>query len=214
MDAINYPKQIQLLSVKEVAEITRAGVSTVRAWIREGKLKSVKVGHFRRVRVADLERFIQGGGRDRGADLGPEDREADLEHTENDLEYWEKRFPPLTEDDPYFELVGIGSSKQFLEAKSTTKEGLEVSTDLREGQEVVHHMDKVALINAMKKEIFPEGDLQAARKILNSLEVSLSQSVIEERLNEGARLEGLRVLDPEEMERRGEHIPMASKKTD
>jgi predicted nucleic acid-binding protein len=35
----------------------------------------------------------------------------------------------------------------------------------------------------------------------------------EERLNEGARLEGLRVLDPEEMERRGEHIPMASEET-
>ncbi len=89
-----------------------------------------------------------------------------------------------------------------------------MSTNLREGQEVIYHMDKVALINAMKKEISQEGDLQAARKILNFLEVSLSQRVIEERLNEGAKLEGLRVLDPEEMERRGEHIPMASKKTD
>jgi len=90
MEISNKHKGLKLLSVKDVAGITQAGLSTVRGWIREGKLKSVKVGHFRRVRAADLEKFIDG--------------------TENDIEYWEKRFPPLKKGDFYFNIIGIGFS--------------------------------------------------------------------------------------------------------
>jgi len=109
---------LKLLSVKDVAEITQAGLSTVRGWIREGKLKSVKVGHFRRIKAADLEEFITGTDSSRPSKskfeeesfLIKESQEKYAEPDQNDIEYWEKRFPPLKKGDSYFNLIGIGSS--------------------------------------------------------------------------------------------------------
>jgi len=91
MEIPNNNKELKLFSVKDVAEITQAGLSTVRGWIREGRLKSVKVGHFRRVKAVDLIEFIN-------------------KPDENDIEYWEKHFPPLKKDDPIFDIIGIGKS--------------------------------------------------------------------------------------------------------
>jgi excisionase family DNA binding protein len=118
MEISNKNKELKLLSVKDVAEITQAGLSTVRGWIREGKLKSVKVGHFRRIKAADLEEFITGTDSSRPSKskfeeesfLIKESQEKYAEPDQNDIEYWEKRFPPLKKGDSYFNLIGIGSS--------------------------------------------------------------------------------------------------------
>jgi excisionase family DNA binding protein len=48
----------EYLLLEEIAEISRAPVGTVRAWIRTGRLPSVKPGRRRLVRRSDLERFL------------------------------------------------------------------------------------------------------------------------------------------------------------
>jgi len=47
-----------LYTVEEVAEILKVSVSTVRKLIREGKLKTVRVGVQRRVKKEELDRFL------------------------------------------------------------------------------------------------------------------------------------------------------------
>ena len=75
-----------LLTLSEVARTLQASLLTVRGWIREGKLSSVKVGRFRRVGREDLKRFIERGRSET------------------------KRYPAFRSDDPLFRLVGIGDS--------------------------------------------------------------------------------------------------------
>jgi excisionase family DNA binding protein len=76
----------ELLTLPEVAKILKVSLSTVRAWIREGRLRSVKVGHFRRVGPEDLTQFIHGGRQ------------------------LAERYPPLSPDAPIFQIVGIADS--------------------------------------------------------------------------------------------------------
>jgi excisionase family DNA binding protein len=53
-----------LLLLEEVVTLTRAAsVSTVRHWLRTGKLASVRPGRRRLVRRADLEAFLRRGVR-------------------------------------------------------------------------------------------------------------------------------------------------------
>ena len=59
-----------LLFLDEVAQETRASISTVRHWVSTGKLPSVRPGRRRMVRRADLERFVE-GPRPAHADRGP-----------------------------------------------------------------------------------------------------------------------------------------------
>jgi excisionase family DNA binding protein len=47
-----------LLILEEVAELTRANIETVRFWIKEGKLRSLRPGRRRLVRRLDLESFL------------------------------------------------------------------------------------------------------------------------------------------------------------
>jgi excisionase family DNA binding protein len=47
-----------LLRLDEVAQIARVSVSTVRHWIKVGRLVSVRPGRRRLVRRAELERFL------------------------------------------------------------------------------------------------------------------------------------------------------------
>lgn len=63
-EAMNTPSPFLLLS--EVAEYTRAPISSVRHWIATGRLASARVGRRRLVRLSDLEAFIVGAGRDPG----------------------------------------------------------------------------------------------------------------------------------------------------
>lgn len=47
-----------LLTVHETAEHLKVKESTIRAWIRQEKLRAIKFGREWRVAVVDLERFI------------------------------------------------------------------------------------------------------------------------------------------------------------
>ncbi len=52
----------KLLTPEVVAELLTVSPSTVRAWLRDGTLKGLKIGgKMWRVREKDLEEFIQGG---------------------------------------------------------------------------------------------------------------------------------------------------------
>lgn len=47
-----------LLTITEVASLTRAPIATVRHWIAVGKLRSLRPGRRRLVRRADLAAFL------------------------------------------------------------------------------------------------------------------------------------------------------------
>jgi len=46
-------------STEEVSELYNIKPATIRKWIREGKLKAVKLGHLWRIREDDLKEFIK-----------------------------------------------------------------------------------------------------------------------------------------------------------
>jgi len=48
----------EYLLIDEMATLARTSVGTVRAWLRTGRLPSVKPGRHRLVRKADLEAFM------------------------------------------------------------------------------------------------------------------------------------------------------------
>jgi excisionase family DNA binding protein len=56
-----YTEILEFLTVAEVAEKTRAPVSTVRHWIYTGRLKARKVGRRRLVEKMALVDFLYGG---------------------------------------------------------------------------------------------------------------------------------------------------------
>lgn len=47
-----------LLRLEEVAELARVSVSSVRHWIKTGRLASIRPGRRRMVRRVDFERFL------------------------------------------------------------------------------------------------------------------------------------------------------------
>ncbi len=49
-----------MLTVHEIAELLKMRESTVRAWIRDGELRAIKMGRDWRVAVKDLEAFMEG----------------------------------------------------------------------------------------------------------------------------------------------------------
>jgi excisionase family DNA binding protein len=44
---------------QEIAERLKIDIRTLYRWIREGRLKAVKIGHFWRVAESELKRFLQ-----------------------------------------------------------------------------------------------------------------------------------------------------------
>ena len=48
----------ELLTPKEVAERLSVSPKSIRAWLRQGKLKGVRVGRLWRIRERDLEAFL------------------------------------------------------------------------------------------------------------------------------------------------------------
>lgn len=50
----------RLLLIEEVAMICRASPSTVRFWIKTGKLRSIRPGRRRLIPEADLQRLLSG----------------------------------------------------------------------------------------------------------------------------------------------------------
>ena len=49
----------KLLSLKEVSEVLRLNINTVRRYVREGKIRAAKFGRIYRVREEALEEFIK-----------------------------------------------------------------------------------------------------------------------------------------------------------
>lgn len=49
-----------MLTVHEIADLLKMRESTVRAWIRDGDLRAIKMGRDWRVAVKDLEAFMDG----------------------------------------------------------------------------------------------------------------------------------------------------------
>lgn len=49
-----------MLTVHEIADLLKMRESTVRAWIRDGDLRAIKMGRDWRVAVKDLEAFMEG----------------------------------------------------------------------------------------------------------------------------------------------------------
>lgn len=47
-----------LMTVHETAEQLKVKESTIRAWIRSGKLRAIKFGREWRIAIKDLERFL------------------------------------------------------------------------------------------------------------------------------------------------------------
>lgn len=77
----------RLLSVEDVAERLGCSIRTVRRWIADGSLDSVKVGGLRRVTAASLDRFIGVEATDWGALA--EDAEAGGSRTDEQKDPWE-----------------------------------------------------------------------------------------------------------------------------
>jgi len=79
MHKLAAPKQDEYLSTRTAAELADVADSTIRRWIREGRLPPHRAGRLVRVCRADLERMMKDGGRrrdlaaDRRAE-SPEDR--------------------------------------------------------------------------------------------------------------------------------------------
>ena len=51
----------RLLTPEEVAKKLAVSVKSVRNWLRQGKLKGIKVGRLWRIRESDLEEFLKMG---------------------------------------------------------------------------------------------------------------------------------------------------------
>jgi excisionase family DNA binding protein len=47
------------LSVEDIAEELNVSVSTVRSWIRNKRLKAVRIGRDYRIKRADYEKFLE-----------------------------------------------------------------------------------------------------------------------------------------------------------
>lgn len=60
MSADLFASEAEVLTVQRVAELTNSSVSSVRHWIRSGRLKSVRFGRRRQVLRAELRRFVLG----------------------------------------------------------------------------------------------------------------------------------------------------------
>lgn len=50
--------ETKLLLIEEVADICRTSPSTVRFWIKTGRLRSLRPGRRRLIAAADLQRFL------------------------------------------------------------------------------------------------------------------------------------------------------------
>lgn len=82
------------LTVREAAEYLKVSESTMRRWIVEGRIRTVKLGRLRRIRSDDLQKAINSG----------------LKASPSKKRMIEGRFPRLTFDSGIFKLVGIGES--------------------------------------------------------------------------------------------------------
>lgn len=55
---MNYTKNADILSVKEVSEILRIGINNAYELVRSGQIHSVRIGRQYRIPVATLEAYL------------------------------------------------------------------------------------------------------------------------------------------------------------
>jgi len=89
---------MDLLTVRETADLLRVAPGTVRRWIASGRLAAVRVGRGLRVRRDAAERLL--------APAGPRV----VVDPDEDETFFEGR--PLTRDDSLFRIIGIAGPKQ------------------------------------------------------------------------------------------------------
>lgn len=82
------------LTVREAAEYLKVSDSTMRRWIVEGRIATVKLGRLRRIRSDDLRKAINSG----------------LKASRSKKMMMERRFPRLISNSGIFKLIGIGES--------------------------------------------------------------------------------------------------------
>ena len=73
----------EFFTVSEIASLLKLNQQTVRNWIDQDKLKSVRVGRRVRVRQRDLEQFIEAGA------SAPAEPELEHEFSAEEAEAWE-----------------------------------------------------------------------------------------------------------------------------
>lgn len=88
-----------LLNVNQSAFILKVHQLTIRRYIKEGKLKAIKVGGNIRIKESDLSKF--------NTEIKPRPKTDNLPHIENPTT---KIF---TENDPLFRLQGLGAHIQL-----------------------------------------------------------------------------------------------------
>ena len=58
-DSVDEKLQRRLLRLREAAEYLGIGESTLRSWLRDGRIAHVKMGHTVRVDRVDLDQYIE-----------------------------------------------------------------------------------------------------------------------------------------------------------
>ncbi len=89
---------MELLTVRETADLLRVAPITVRRWIASGRLAAVKVGRGVRIRREAVEGLLTPVGA------------RVLDDPDEDETFLEGR--PMTRDDTFFRIIGIAGPKQ------------------------------------------------------------------------------------------------------
>jgi excisionase family DNA binding protein len=53
-----FPLNEKILTVPQVAEYLQMAESTVYGWVQQGKLRGIKLGRSVRIKLSDLQRFL------------------------------------------------------------------------------------------------------------------------------------------------------------
>jgi excisionase family DNA binding protein len=88
------------LTVAEVAELLKLNQQTVRNWIDQGSLPSVRVGRRVRIKRSDFDRIVEEGYRPAGSAVGQQGPSA--------IDFWSGR--PVGEAEPETGRNGSGES--------------------------------------------------------------------------------------------------------
>jgi excisionase family DNA binding protein len=66
------PAAAELLSTAEAAQYAKVSPRSIRRWLDQGKLRALHAGRELRIRRADLDQLMRGGGRRKAGELTPE----------------------------------------------------------------------------------------------------------------------------------------------
>ncbi|MGV0838536.1 helix-turn-helix domain-containing protein [Mycolicibacterium thermoresistibile] len=61
------PAADELLLIREAAELLGRHENTVRRWVAEGTIPSIRIGYYFQIRRSDVEEILRNGTRPRGS---------------------------------------------------------------------------------------------------------------------------------------------------